>query len=518
MLQLHDEDWLAIERDYCRRSLSNFIKRAWHVLEPAQPYIHGRHIDVMGEHLEAITKGQITRLLINIPPGTMKSMCTAVLWPAWEWGPMGMAHIRFIGASYKEEGVATRDNLSMRRLIQSEWYQRLWPIELVGDQNAKTHFQNSRMGWRQSCSVSSMVGLRGDRVLWDDPHSVEDAHSIVALATANRIFRETLPTRLNNPDKSAIIVVMQRLNEKDISGEVLSSDLGYEHLCLPMEYEAPRKATSIGFVDWRKTPGELLFPERFTAKVVERDKAVMGEYAVAGQFQQRPSPSGGGIIKVDKFRLWPTTKEMPDLLFCLQSYDTSYTEETKNDPNACSVWGVFEYDGRNNVLLLDYWTEYYKYSDLKKRIRDDWTAKYGGVKNNLLKPSRKSDIIIIENKGSGISICQDMQLENIPVFPYNPGKASKITRAHLAQSLIDTGCFWILESNVEPGKPRKWARPLLLQCEQFPNGEHDDGVDTLTQSAIYLRDTGMLEIKIVPPEEPDERDYHAKKPRVNPYS
>lgn len=298
-LEITDADLIAAEREYCRRSLSNFIRRAWPVLEPGQPYLHGWHMDAISDHLEAVTSGQITRLLVNIPPGTMKSMSVGVFWPAWEWGPLGMPHLRFIGASH-EEVLATRDNMKMRRLISSEWYQRLWPLALTGDQNAKTYFENEATGWRQSCPVRSMTGRRGDRVAWDDPHSVEDAHSEARLAEATRVFNETLPTRVNNPKSSAIIVVMQRLSEKDVSGEILSRNVGYEHLCLPMEYEGPRPATCIGFVDPRTQVGELLFPERFPRDAVERDKKIMGDYAVAGQFQQRPAPAAGGLFKPDQ--------------------------------------------------------------------------------------------------------------------------------------------------------------------------------------------------------------------------
>ena len=202
VLDLTDADWLAIEREACRRSLVTFIQRAWHVLEPGQKYVHGWHMDAIAEHLEAVTAGQINRLLINVPPGTMKSMSVSVFWPAWEWGPRGMPHIRFIGASH-EESLATRDNMKMRHLVQSEWYQRLWPTPLMGDQNQKTYFQNTKTGWRQSCPVGSMTGKRGDRVVWDDPHSVEDAHSDAQLETANRIFRETLPTRRSSAASSS---------------------------------------------------------------------------------------------------------------------------------------------------------------------------------------------------------------------------------------------------------------------------------------------------------------------------
>src|SRR5690606_25612629 len=191
------------------------------------------HVDAICEHLEAITAEQISRLLINIPPGTMKSTLCSVFWPAWEWGPKGMPHHRIIGASH-EQGLATRDTLKMRRLVTSEWFQARWPIRLTGDQNQKTYYENDSTGFRQACAVASMTGRRGDRVVWDDPHSVEASLSPAHRETALRVFQETLPTRLNNPASSAIVVVMQRLHQGDVSGFILEGDYGYEHLCLPM--------------------------------------------------------------------------------------------------------------------------------------------------------------------------------------------------------------------------------------------------------------------------------------------
>lgn len=501
------------------KSLAYFIRAAWEVLEPSQPYLHGWHMDALCEHLEAVTAGQITRLLINIPPGTMKSLCTGVFWPAWMWGPKGMAWSRFIGASH-EEGLATRDNLKMRRLIESDWFQSRWPTPLTGDQNQKTYFENTLMGWRQSCPVKSMTGRRGDFVLWDDPHSVEDAHSGPALETATRIFRETLPTRLNNPETSAIVVLMQRLNEKDVSGVILKERLGYEHLCIPMEYEGVRKPTVLGWTDPRRTPGELLFPARFPRAVVERDKKIMGAYAVAGQFQQRPSPAGGGIIKADQFRLWPYKEPLPDLFFLLQSYDTAFTEKTNNDPTACLVIGIGEHkSGEKFAVIMDAWAEFLPYPVLRKRVMDDWRAEYGGTKDDITKPPRKPDVILIEEKGSGQSLIQDLRVANVPVKSYNPGKADKTTRAHMVAPLLEAGLIYVLESKRDPGLPVTWARPLLEQCTQFPNGEHDDMVDTLTQALIYLRDTNMLQLDYVAPEQPETIDYYERKhQRRNPYA
>lgn len=462
VLDLTEEDWLALEREACRRSLATFIRRAWAVLEPGQPYVHGWHVDAMAAHLEAVTAGQITRLLINIPPGTMKSMMTSVFWPAWEWGPKGMPHVRFIGASH-EEGLATRDNLRMRRLVQSEWFQRLWPLALTGDQNQKTYFENDSTGWRQSCPVNSMTGRRGDRVAWDDPHSVEDAHSAARLESANRVFRETLPTRLNNPESSAIIIVMQRLSTKDISGEILRGELGYDHLCLPMEWEAPRPATSIGFVDPRAEVGELLFPARFPRTVVDRDKKIMGEYAVAGQFQQRPAPGTGGEFK-------------PDFITVVDAIPAGVVQW-------CRGWDLGATEGAGDFTAG---VRLGRLSDGRFIIAD--------VKREQLGTTKRDALIKATASADGYGIEQSL--------PQDPGQAGKGQVASFAAMLAGH----VVHTSPETGDKVVRARPLASQVNSgnvimlrgpwndafreemrlFPNGLHDDQVDAAARAFVRM--------------------------------
>lgn len=233
---------------------------------------------------------------------TMKSLLTGVFWPAWEWGPGGKPGLRIFGSSYSED-YAKRDSRRMRDLVTSEWYQELWPGVAI-TKSGETEFHNARKGWRKAVPFSRLTGGRGDRVIVDDPLGSEQAESLAERKRATRIFRESLPSRVISPERSAIVIIMQRLHEQDVSGVILAhaEKFGYEHLCLPMEFEADRRCkTSIGFVDPRTKEGELLFPERFPQTVVDRDKAVMGSYAVAGQFQQRPSPRGGGVFKREWF-------------------------------------------------------------------------------------------------------------------------------------------------------------------------------------------------------------------------
>ncbi len=462
MLVLSEADWLAIEREACARSLATFVRRAWAVLEPGQPYVHGWHVEAMAAHLEAVTAGQITRLLINIPPGTMKSLMTSVFWPAWEWGPRGMAHVRFIGASH-ESTLATRDNLRMRRLIQSEWFQKLWPLALTGDQNEKTYFENERTGWRQSCAVKSMTGRRGDRVNWDDPHSVEDAHSKAALTEAERVFSETLPTRLNNPASSAIVICMQRLHEADISGLILARELGYEHLRLPMEWEAPRKATSIGFTDPRNQVGELLFPQRFSRTVVDRDKKVMGPYAVAGQFQQRPAPPSG-----EEFT--------PDLIGTIDAIPAGVLQR-------CRGWDLAATEGAGDYTAG---VKIGKLPDGRFVVED--------VKREQFATHKRDALIKATAQGDGRGIKQSL--------PQDPGAAGKTQVAAFATLLVGHDAHFSPETGDKVVRARAfasqvnagnvimlrapWNREFIEELRTFPNGLHDDQVDGASRAFAGL--------------------------------
>lgn len=294
-----------LDRFDSEQSLMGYIRAAWSILEPGRKFKEGWHLEAVCEHLEAVTTGQINRLLINVPPGTMKSLTTEVFWPSWEWGPKDMAWKRYISFSYSAD-LTLRDNRKTRMLIESEWYKNLWGdnCRLVSDQNAKVKFETHKRGFKLASSIGGVgTGERADTNIVDDPHNVKEGESIAKREGALLWFTETLPTRMNDPESSAIVVIMQRVHESDVSGYILSNELGYEHLMLPMEYEADRRChTCIGFKDPRTKDGELLWPAHMPSSVIERDKHVMGAYAVAGQFQQRPVPRGGGLFQRDWFK------------------------------------------------------------------------------------------------------------------------------------------------------------------------------------------------------------------------
>lgn len=468
---IEEEEADDLEREVCAASLASFIRRAWHVIEPSQPYVHGWHIDVLADHLEAITGGQLNRLLINIPPGTMKSLAVGVFWPMWEWGPKAMPSTRYVGVAH-EQSLGTRDNLRCRRLASSEWYQRLWPhVRLTRDQNEKINFENLATGFRQVATPSNITGRRGDRVLLDDPLSAENANSDTERERVNQWFRESLPTRLNTPEESAIVVVMQRLHERDVSGLILSEDLGYEHLMLPMEFESDRRCrTSIGFADPRTDDGELLFPARFPRTVVERDKRVMGSFAWAGQAQQRPTAREGGLFKRAWFagRIIPP-EAVPNKLARCRAWDLASTvKKAGNNPD----WTAGIRVGRSGEGNF--------YVEHVERLQGSPGTVDGTVRSYAGTDPKGTVIRLPQDPGQAGKAQAEAFVKALAgrVIKVVPVTGDKETRARPAAIQCEAGNVYIVEGG--------WNEAFLDELCNFPMASHDDQVDAFADALNEL--------------------------------
>lgn len=448
-------------RELCRRSLAEFARQSWHILEPATPLKWGWALDAICEHLEAVTSGEIKRLLMNVPPGSMKSLLTGVIWPAWEWGPRGMTAMRFLGTAHKQE-LAVRDNMKCRRLIQSDWFQSRWSIDLTSDQNAKTKFENDKTGFREAMAFTSMTGSRGDRVILDDPHSVDDANSAAKLLGDVTTFREALPSRVNN-DESAIVIIMQRLNEADVSSVAI--DLGYEHLMIPMRFEPKRqRITCIGWQDPRKVDGELMFPDRFPEKQVKELEDTMGSYATAGQLQQRPAPRGGGIIKTEWFRYY---RDVPALEWRQIYADTAQKTGEQNDYSVFQCWGRTV---TGQAILLDQIRGKWEAPELLMQARAFW------LKHNTDATAR---CMKVEDKVSGTGLIQTLRREGVAVVPIQRDK-DKVSRAYDAAPFIESG-------NVLLPEWTDWLDGLLSEASTFPSGAHDDQLDPMFDAIMDVQ-------------------------------
>lgn len=507
------------DRRAASASLYEFVKQAWPIVEPGVPFIFSWHIEVICEHLEAISSGEIRKLLINIPPRHSKSTIVSVMFPMWEW--LARPEEKFLCASYSGT-LSIRDNLKARRLVQSPWYQERWGhlFALAGDQNAKQRFENNKTGYRIATSVGgTATGEGGSRLVLDDPHSAQEAQSDVIRESALEWFDMVWSTRLNDPKRDAMVTIMQRLHQKDISGHILEDIGGWEHLMIPAEWDGVKRKTVLGGYDPRTKRGELICPERFGDKEINELKQLLGVYGTAGQLQQDPKPAEGGILKTKYIEMWPANKALPQFEYILQSYDCAFTEKTTGDPTACTVWAVFTHKGERNVMLIDAWDEHLSYPELRTKAINDWTTEYGGttVKDGL-RTARRPDRILVEAKASGQSLLQDLRLAKVPAIPYNPGNADKVSRAHQAAPTLELGYVWIPESGKNPGQFVSWANAFIKQLDRFPVAEHDDYVDTFTQAIIYLKNDGWFELpkarEIV-----ESREYRrSNSSRINPYA
>ena len=226
-----------------------------------------------------------------------------------------------------------------------------------------------------------------------------------------------------------------------------------------------------------------------------------------------------GIIKRSWFKLWPASKEMPYFDYIIQSYDTAFTEKTHNDPTACQVWGVFRphAEAPHCVMLLDCWTDHMKYPDLRQRVITEYKdSRYGGSPSNPYDKGQPVDIVLIEEKGSGITLLQDLARAGVPVRSFNPGKMDKTQRLHTVSHLVANGRCYIPESTKVPGEPRTWATDFITEICTFPNTLHDDQVDAFSQALTLLRDQTWLTLE--PYEEPDDYDETRNTRRAaNPY-
>jgi len=460
---LRSADIAALERSIAKASLAEFTKMAWHVLEPATELKWGWALDAMCEHLEAVTSGDIKNLLTNVPPGMMKSLLTGVMWPAWEWGPRELAHYKVLGTSFKTD-LAVRDNVKCRRLVESNWYQDLWSVEIISDQNTKSKFENSALGFREAMSFTSMTGSRGDRVIVDDPISVDGAKSKKELKNVEDTFNEALPTRKIDAN-SSIVAIMQRLHTKDMSGVILDSGLDYTHLCLPMEFDSKSRChTVIGFTDPRTEDKELLHADRFPREEVDDLKKQLGSYATAGQLQQRPTPRGGGLLKEKD---WVIVDELPQLSWCGVWADTALKTEEQHDYSVFELWGQTE-DGR--AILVDLDRGKWEAPQLLTRAKAFWSKHI----------DHKPVSMKIEDKASGTGLMQSLKQPKkgelrIPVIGI-PRSKDKLTRSYSFQPHLEAGNVMILGG-------KKWLSDFLTEANDFPMGEHDDQLDPAFDAA-----------------------------------
>lgn len=462
----------ALDAEESRRSFLKFVKNAWHILEPYTPFLEGYHHAAIADHLEAVVRGDIRRLIVNMPPRFAKSLMCSVMFPMWWW--ITQPHARFLATSFKEElGVELQAKAS--RLYKSEWYQRHFAsrhqLQLVKD--TQSIFENDRTGYRRMAVYESAMGFgfgAPGALLCDDAHNVEDAMSDEKRKKDIRLFDEALSTRANGPN-SAIVVIMQRLHESDLTGHLLEKG-GYEHLMLPNEFD-PRRSTvtSIGWQDPRTVEGELLWEKGMDAKATAERKVALGTFGYAAQYMQAPAPAGGGLIDPSWFRTWTDSTlpkdEQGNAKFdeMLISGDFTFRETRLSDFNVLECWGRSQ--GQYYLLDLD-------------RFKGDFTVT---LRRFVAFCERNPDAStkLVEIAANGEAILSQLR-QTIPGMLGVVPKSSK-------ESRVSAIAPWIESGNVHIPESAPWLSDFKHECAMFPAGRHDDMVDSMTQALMRFDKT-----------------------------
>lgn len=475
----------SLKAEKARRRLREFVEQAWHVLEPSTVFVPGMACEAICEHVQAVSENRIRDLIINVPPGSAKSLLTAVFWPAWVW--IDHPETRWIFSSYNAS-LAIRDSVKCRTLIESSWYQERWGdrFALREDQNEKKKFENDRTGYRVIATIGSGTGERGDFVVIDDPHSVDQAESDTERKTAVDWWNGSMSTRLNNYDTGHRVAIMQRLHEADLSGDLIEKG-GYELLRLPEEFEPETRCqTSIGWSDPRTEYGQLLWPEHRTRAHVERLKVDLGSYRYAGQYQQSPRPAGGNLFKNWWWRYWqPAGANLPPVtvrnaegqelkiypvdlpaMFDEQilSWDLTFKDTKSSDMVAGGCWAKKS----ASRFLLDQVCGRMNFPKTIEAIRamaEKWPQAH-----------RK----LVEDKANGPAVIAMLQTEISGLIAVNP-EGGKISRAHAVSAVVEAGNVFLPHPMIAP-----WVDAYLAELSIFPSGRHDDQVDQTTQALNRL--------------------------------
>lgn len=495
------------ERLKCENDFTYFLQKAWKWFDGNDNFQLSWHIRVICEHLEECYKKNIKYLIINVPPRTSKSSICAVAFPAWVW--CKSPEIRFLYSSYAQK-LSVKHSTDCRNLILSPWYQKYWgnKVHLSNDDNSKLFFSNTKRGYRMSSSVGGTnTGFGGDFIICDDPNSAHDVESDLIRNNTNEWWSGVMSSRYNNIKTCVRIIIQQRLHEKDLTGYMLSQKRkDIVHLCLPMQYEPETSKPTVSikstfpniWKDPRTKRGELLCPERINKdQLVNLYKELASEYRIAGQYQQRPSPSEGGIIKRHWFKPFDeinaVNSQFPKFEFILQSWDTALSAEINACYSACVTLGIYkDKKGINNIFLLNAWSGQVEYPELRKLAQRMFNNCYDTNLNDDPWDGIKSDLVLVEAKANGLSLIQDLNKAGLNTMQFNPTKyGDKLSRARIASSIIECGKLHLPFKN-NTNKFYKYGEKLINACATFPNNESNDLVDALTQAIIYLQKRNFI--------------------------
>jgi predicted phage terminase large subunit-like protein len=421
------------------------------------------HIEVIVAKLTAVREGRIRRLIINLPPRHLKSLLASVAFPAWCLGHDPSAQILCV--SYAQD-LADKLARDCRSIMMSSWYRRIFPTRLAPHRHAVQEFITTRQGYRLATSTGGVLTGRGaDLILIDDPSKPEEALSDARRKATNQWYLNTLYSRLNDKCRGAIVIIMQRLHEDDLVGHVLGQE-PWEVVCFPAIAEADEQheiETICRTQCFGRRQGEALHPAREPLTTLARIRCTIGEYNFAGQYQQSPAPLGGGLVKAEWFRRYREKDRPESFERIVQSWDTANKATELSDFSVCTTWGICG----KKLYLLGLLRQRLEYPALKRAVREQ---------QNLCHATE----VLIEDKASGTQLIQELITDGCyGVARYQP-TMDKIMRLHAQTTMIENGFVYIPET-------APWLAEYLHEMTVFPNGKHDDQVDSTAQFLDWFK-------------------------------
>ncbi|HET9743447.1 MAG TPA: phage terminase large subunit [Terriglobales bacterium] len=475
-----------------RRDFYSFLERSFTELNPQTDFAHNWHIEVMAQELERCLQGDTRRLIVNLPPRSLKSHSASVAFVAWLLGHKPSAQV--ICASYAQD-LADKHAIDCRALMNSSFYRQIFPTRLSSEKRAISDFLTTARGCRKATSVGGVLTGRGaDFIVIDDPLQPDKALSDVRRNAVNDWYDNTLCSRLNHKLTGCIVIVMQRLHEDDLVGHVLDIErrqgLEIEPKWKLLRFPAIAEADEQHVVTrlnktftYQRRAGEALHPQREPLEILAQLRETQGEYTFAGQYQQSPAPLGGGMVKRKWFRS-DSDEERPerfDLIF--QSWDTANKASELSDYSVCTTWGVmsrkssgvavagsgwFGAGGKcGNLYLLNVLRRKMEYPELKRQAQAH--AMEWGAKN-----------VLIEDKASGTQLCQELVQEGMHGVTRCESRLEKTMRMHTVTNMIENGFVYLPEK-------ANWLAQYLHELLTFPKGKHDDQADSTSQALNWVK-------------------------------
>ena len=459
------------EREKKQQNFMDFVKHVW------PGFIEGRHHKIYAEKLQAVADGKIKRLIVNMPPRHTKSEFASYLFPTWLMGRDPTKKI--IQATHTAE-LAVGFGRKVKNLIDSEDFRDVFPdVSLASDAKASGRWSTNKKGEYYAVGVGGALAGRGaDLAIIDDPVSEQDALSATALDHIYDWYTSGPRQRLQ--PGGAIIIVMTRWSIRDLTAKVLAkqSEKGADKWDI-VEFPAIMPS------------GNPLWPEFWALEELESVKASIPVSKWNAQYMQNPTAEEGAIIKREWWKTW-TKEDPPACSYIIQSYDTAFSKGDRADYSAITTWGIFTEPESNedHIILLDAVKGRWEFPELKEQANDLY---------KLYDP----DMVLIEQKGSGMPLTQELRRMGIPVTPFTPSRgADKFTRMHSCAPVFESGMVWAPESN--------FADEVMEECASFPNGEHDDLADSMTQAILRFRQGGFI---MTPTDYNEEHDYISRRKR-----